>query len=130
MVRRLHQKRRGRKKNKNSPYTTRPLVDVDSANAKITKGNAHFVAVASVCKINLSTATKAQKGQIALAVKKLKDANATPEQINNFERWWYEHDWRGQRGQAPEPKHVCEQWGRYFADTAGGKARGVVRIGR
>jgi len=109
-----HIPKQGRtKKNKGSPYVTRPLVDVDSANVKVTKGNAHFVAVASVCKINLSTATKAQKGQIALAVKKLKAAGATPDQINNFEHWWYKNDWRGKRGQAPAPKHVCEEWGKY-----------------
>jgi len=124
--------KRGRvKKSKGSAYTTRPLVNIGSASVKITKGNAHFMALAEVCKIDVRGATVNQKKQLGQSSKILREnLEATPEQIRNFARWWYENDWRGRRGQAPEPKDVREQWGRYFSDTAGGKARGVIRLHR
>ena len=127
-----HTPKRGRaKRNKGSPYVTRPLVNVDSANVKITKGNAHFMALAEVCKIDVRGATVNQRHQLGQSSKILRERlEATPEQIRNFARWWYKNDWRGQRGQLPKPAQVRECWGRYMDETAGGKAVGVVRIGR
>ncbi len=38
--------------------------------------------------------------------------------------WWYERDWRGQKGQPPTPEAVVETWGRWQQeDSRGSNAR-------
>jgi len=118
-------------KNKSFAYVTRPLVDDGYVNVETTNKRAHFMALAEVCKIDVRGATVNQRRQLGQSSKILRERlEATPEQIRNFARWWYKNDWRGQRGQPPKPAQVRECWGRYMDETAGGKAVGVVRIGR
>lgn len=76
-------------------------------------GNAHFVALAKVCKIDLAMATKTQKNQIGQSAKVFKAAGETPDRINNFGVWWYENDWRGKKRQPPTPAQVREEWGKF-----------------
>lgn len=46
--------------------------------------------------------TEEQRGQLNQTCKILKDAGYTVADLKAFEVWWYEHDWRGQKGQTPE----------------------------
>lgn len=52
---------------------------------------------------------KGGKGRVVKAAKKLVQAEYTPAQVRKHydaDGWWYEQDWRGQRGQPPRPEDV------------------------
>lgn len=80
---------------------TDPHVDVQSS---------FFVTIAEACRIDLKLCTDKQKGQLAQTVKKLQKAGKTPEEIPKFLNWWYGHDWRGKKGDAPRPDQIAENW--------------------
>ena len=40
--------------------------------------------------------------------KQLISSRYTPEDVNEFVKWWYRSDWRGKKGQAPTPAQVKE----------------------
>jgi hypothetical protein len=42
-------------------------------------------------------------------------AGASAQQIRDFGVWWYTHDWRGTKGQAPELAQIKQEWGAYKA---------------
>ena len=88
-------------------------------------GNAHFVALAEVCRIDLSLATNNQKQQLGQSAKLLRDkAKVAPAEIARFGAWWYAEDWRGKKGQAPTPAQVREEWARFTAGTAAQRGAG------
>jgi hypothetical protein len=39
----------------------------------------------------------------------------TQADLNSFKDWWYDNTWKGQRNQLPEPKDICNEWGRFKA---------------
>jgi len=69
-----------------------------------------FDAVARVCRIDLKICTKAQRGQVAQTTQALRKAGKLPQEIPKVEAWWYDHDWRGKRGEAPRPAQIQEVW--------------------
>lgn len=77
-----------------------------------------FKALAQTCSINLNTLTGKQRGILNQTEKVLREAGATPDGVLQFRRWWDQYDWRGQKGQAPMPHQVREEWGAYKEDLA------------
>lgn len=82
---------------------------------------AMFRALASVCKYNLDTMTDKQRGKLNQAEKRLREAGSSPSEMVDFETWWYQNDWRGKKGQAPEPHQIREEYDRF-------KRGGAVRL--
>lgn len=71
-------------------------------------------ALGEVCQVDINI--KSNKGQIAKYAKELREANYTTEQIRRHygngkgphQSWWYEHDFRGQKGQPPKPADIVK----------------------
>jgi len=80
----------------------------------LTPSQQMFKALAEICAIDLRTLTEGQRGQLNQSEKILRDAGATPEQMPGFRKWWDREDWRGKRGEVPEPHQVRAEWGRYM----------------
>ena len=85
-------------------------------------GRAWFLALATVCQVDLKMASTKQRGQVAQASKKLKDGGAQAEDIDAFGEWWYAEDWRGKQGQAPTVTQVRDNWGKFTAARAKAKS--------
>jgi len=77
------------------------------------KHQAMFSAMARVCKLDWRVATQKQNGILNRDAKVLRGAGATPEQIARFGTWWYNHDWRGQKGEPPKVWQIRDEWGRF-----------------
>ncbi len=73
-----------------------------------------FTALAKACSIDLAMITPGQRGALNQTERMLREAGIKPEQIAAFREWWNREDWRGKRGDAPEPHQVREEWGRYL----------------
>lgn len=64
--------------------------------------------VAEVCQVDARTFNR---GRLAKAAKKLRDASYTPGQVRagfGAGSWWYDKDWRGRQGQPPTPEQVSD----------------------
>lgn len=85
--------------------------------AKQLENWAMFNALLKVCKIDINLATDKIKGQFNQAGKIMRDNGHSVEDVLNFETWWYENDWRGQRSppQAPTLQNVRDEWGKFKA---------------
>ena len=64
----------------------------------------YAVALADVCRLDI----KVVRGRLFKRAKALLKAGYTIQNIRDFERWWYKNDWRGQKGQPPNPELVIE----------------------
>lgn len=70
-----------------------------------------FSALAKVCKINYRLVTEELRGELNQSERLLRvEARAAPEDLPEFEKWWYGYDWRGKKGDAPRPTQVRERW--------------------
>lgn len=56
-----------------------------------------FVTLARVCRVD----KELKRGQLNKTAKSLDDAGYTAEDLDIFEKWWVENDFRGQRGNPP-----------------------------
>lgn len=84
-------------------------------NSRASPAQLMFGALAKVCKINWKIATNEQKGELNQSEKILRvEAEATPEDLPEFEKWWYKHDWRGKGGSPPTPSQVREVWQQFL----------------
>lgn len=95
------------------PEKTKSIVKKQPAIAE----NDHYpfmVALAEITKTNLDI--KSIKGRISKAAKELHQAKYTPENITAFGDWWYIHDWRGLKKQAPTPEQVITEIGKMGAE--------------
>jgi hypothetical protein len=72
-----------------------------------------FATLAWLCKIDLEMMTGKQRGLLNQTEKRLREAGVEPDDLEEFYEWWYAEDWRGKKGQAPEPHQVREEWGRF-----------------
>lgn len=61
------------------------------------------------------TISKDKRQEVKGAAIILHPKNITQADLNNFKAWWYDHTWKGQRNQLPEPKDICNEWGRFEA---------------
>ena len=104
------------------PSVTIKEPSIENVAEENTDGRAWFVSLADLCEVDLAVATKRQKQQLGQSSKLLKDkADATPEQIVAFGKWWYLNDWRGKQGQAPTPAQVREVWRVFKKHAPAGK---------
>lgn len=69
--------------------------------------------LSQVCKINLNLASGKQKGQLGTMAESLVKTGVSPPQLDKFIEWWTANDWRGKKGQAPEPGQIGEEWDRF-----------------
>jgi hypothetical protein len=74
-----------------------------------------FEAVAGVCLIDWTIATERQLGELRQAVGILRKQNKSPAEVVLVGEWWFAHDWRGKRGDAPRPSQIREVWAQAFA---------------
>jgi DNA-binding Lrp family transcriptional regulator len=73
-----------------------------------------FLALAGMCHIDLSVATPKQRGQLDHASKALSKAITDLDQFKaRFPVYWLAMDWRGQKGQSPDPPQIQEAYGDY-----------------
>jgi hypothetical protein len=77
--------------------------------------------LSQICKINLGRASGKQKGQLGTAAELLIKTGVSPPQLDGFIKRWYANDWRGVKGQVPEPHQVCEEWDRMEDPLQSGK---------
>lgn len=74
-----------------------------------------FGALAKVCKINWKIATEEERGELNQNEKILRvEVNAVPEDMPEFEKWWYKRDWRGKKEQPPTPTQVRQTWQQFL----------------
>ena len=85
---------------------------------------AMFGAVEEVCKMD----GKLKRGQIAQTASKLLKAGYTPEKVLAFQAWWYEHDWRGEKGQPPNTGQLLNSIKRSLEQAKAGKIIGTKKI--
>lgn len=74
-----------------------------------------FSALTKVCKVDLRLISDESRGKFNQAEKIFRNQGCTPEQVYEFEQWWLENDWRGQRGQPPTLSNIRETWGQFLA---------------
>jgi hypothetical protein len=61
------------------------------------------------------TISKDKRQEVKDATITLHPENITQADLNSFKDWWYDNTWKGQRNQLPEPKDICNEWGRFKA---------------
>lgn len=98
---------------------------------KLNPAQEMFGALAALCKYDLAIITKKERGQLNQAECKMREKGYIPADLNAFSEWWYEYDWRGQKGQPPTLNDIRQTWGR-FRDYQkngpnGGKGNGQTR---
>jgi hypothetical protein len=73
-----------------------------------------FLALAELCHIELRAASDKQKGQLGKASKALVNLVTDLDQFKEkFPVYWLAMDWRGQKGQSPDPPQIQEAYGDY-----------------
>lgn len=101
------------------------------------EARAMFSALVSLCQYNLKTLSQKQRGILNQNESKLRDAGASPSDVDAFAEWWYECDWRGRGDEKqgrppapPQPHQVCDEWGKFEAWRNGRKSSqpNVIRI--
>lgn len=97
----------------NEPSIESSSLSIENAPQEKPNGQAHFVALSRVCKVDLKLMTEAQRQQLGQSSKLLKKAGVLPEQIERFGKYWYGVDWRGKKGQVPTPAQVRAEWGKF-----------------
>lgn len=73
-----------------------------------TPQQAMFEAICEVCVLDPATVAKGRVGKRASTLVK---AGYTPEQVRacyGKAGWWYQHDWRGRKGDPPKPEQIGE----------------------
>lgn len=74
---------------------------------------AMFAALANLCRYDTKKITDKIRGAISQSAKILRNDGVTPADLEQFGIWWYANDWRGQKGQAPRPDQVRDEWGQF-----------------
>jgi len=76
---------------------------------------ANFQALCDLCVKPVDLLTKDEKGHFNQVEKFIREkGRGNWRLILKFGEWWYQHDWRGKKGQAPEPSQVRKEWGRFM----------------
>ena len=57
----------------------------------------------------------------------LQEMGASAGDIERFGKWWYQNDWRGQKGQKPTLAQVRERWGDFIRPQQNGTNGKVIR---
>ena len=104
--------------------------DAPKTQKKLTPAQEMFGALAEVCKYDLTLITEKERGQLNQAEKKLREKNFTPADLTAFSVWWYEYDWRGQKGQPPTLSDIRQTWGRFRDYQKNGLSNGGAKNGQ
>ena len=116
---------------------TGEIVTDSSVSRKIVKHQEIVTALADVCdmlppmgsdnKRCWARMTKAERGILNRCAKQLHEAEATIDQIERFEDWWYTQDWHGkEKRQLPGPWDVVKNWSRYLNWSEGTQESSVA----
>lgn len=104
------------------PEREAPGTDADngerSAPPIMEQHRAMVSALATVCRIDLSVATRKTWGMLNQAAAILRAAGHTIEDVERFRQWWYSEDWRGKDGYPPTVAQVRSEWGRMDAPSS------------
>jgi hypothetical protein len=86
-----------------------------------------FSTLAQVCQYELNLLSKKRRGELNKVGKTLRDQNISPAEVAAFGRWWYANDWRGKRGDPPNPAQILDTWGRFknYQDPKEGNQNGI-----
>ncbi len=71
--------------------------------------------VAQICKRVIPLTSIATLKTIARVTIALNTKKITGGDLKNFEIWWYNEPWEGQKGQAPTPGQLGDMWGQFEA---------------
>jgi DNA-binding PadR family transcriptional regulator len=72
--------------------------------------------VAQICdNINLSTAHPDTIDELKRVTLALYRESATTDDLKDFDIWWYNNTWQGEKKQAPTPKLLGDKWGQFKA---------------
>lgn len=66
-----------------------------------------------LCRYEPDVVSGYRRKQLQEVVRRLQAHRVGPGDLAAFERWWYGHDWRGKRGEPPEPGAILDTWGRF-----------------
>jgi hypothetical protein len=78
-----------------------------------TPAQAMFSSLAVVCRIDLKLLSTTQRRQLNQTGKKLREEGITADDVQEFGKWWFANDWRGQENSPPRPHQVREEWGKF-----------------
>lgn len=103
-----------------APENSNGVSPTNGSGNRLTPSQAMFTALARTCKIDYRIATEQQRGELNQSEKVLRTkARASPEDLPEFETWWYVHDWRGKKqkdgspGSPPTPTQVRAEWQKF-----------------
>lgn len=80
-----------------------------------------FSALTKVCRVDLGMITAETRGMFNQAEKKMRENGYTPQDVFDFEEWWYKNDWRGKQEQSPSLTDIRNEWGKFKHDKANKK---------
>lgn len=72
-----------------------------------------FEAIATTCQIDLQLCSQAQRKAITQTAKRLAETGKKAEEILAFAAWWAKFDWRGRKGEPPQPSHIQDLWAQW-----------------
>jgi hypothetical protein len=73
-----------------------------------------FETLLRACRWELNFLTEDRRGQLNKVGKQLRDQGINPAEVERWLEAWYAHDWRGQRGQAPDnPQVILDNWAKF-----------------
>lgn len=113
---------------KESKYPNGATPPLNGQDSRASPAQLMFGALAKVCKINWKVATNDQKGELNQSERILRvEVEAVPEDLPEFEKWWYKHDWRGKGGSPPTPSQVREVWQQFLDYREKSGAQKIIR---
>lgn len=74
-----------------------------------------LAAVMAACAFDPGLATRSQWSRAAAVASVLRAAGKVPGDVEAFVGWWFEHDWRGKKGDRPKPQQLQGEWGVFEA---------------
>lgn len=101
-------------KTKEIEESRKTITELTIPNNKTNDSREMFSAFVELCQIDLETITKDKRGEINQAEKRMRQ-KYKPADLEAFGVWWYQHDWRGQKGQPPEVHQIRDCWGKFLA---------------
>ena len=82
---------------------------------KAQEHGAMFESLADICSMkppdgDWKKLARMNAGRLNRAAKELRETGVTPGQLQEFKRYWCEVDFRGRKGQPPDPESVVKEW--------------------
>ncbi len=104
-LRNTEEKRREEKKKEEK----KKEVFAQSANPPLSNRRGLFFAkIADICK--LPKDSKQHSKSINAAALWFEPKQIDPSRLDDFSEWWFKNDWRGQKGEHPQPGQIISEW--------------------